>query len=142
MTELDYKLQFAGLLQRVPRELRLNPQPMIAKQIVGTEDCMKYPLFVLHIAETWPVDPVVIAEIDRLDKTPIEKEIILTELHRIGTSVLVDPADRVKAFAEYAKISGWTMPSKNDLLRSDDRLKELAAMVLNEDEIGKLEGVV
>ena len=138
MTELDYKLQFAALLQRVPKELRMNPQMDIAKTIVGKEDTLKYPMFVINIGETWPFDPLVIAEMDRLDRTPIEKEVILNELYRLGTNIYADHGDRVKAFAEYAKISGWTMQKKEDNKRSDDKLRELAAMVLNDDELPKL----
>ena len=141
MEEEDYKLRFAALLHRVPKELRLNPQPMIAKQIVGNEDTLKYPLFVLKIANEWILDELVLKEVDRLDRTPIEKEVILNELYRIGTNTFAEHADRVKAFAEYAKIAGWTLQRKEEGLRSDDKLKELAAMVLNEDELPNL-GIV
>jgi hypothetical protein len=141
VTETYYKLQFAGLLQKVPRELRSNPQPMIAKQIVGKEDCLKFPLFVLQIAEEWIFDPLVIAEIERLDRTPIEKEIVLNELYRIGTNQFAENADRVKAFAEYAKISGWTLVKKDDPMRADDKLKELAAMILTDSELPQLDKV-
>ena len=140
MTEEDYKLKFAGLLHRVPKELRLNPQPMIAKQVVGNEDTIKYPLFVLRIAVAWPVDEFVLAELDRLDRTPVEKEVVLNELHRIGTTISVDPADRVKAFAEYARIAGWTLHKKDEGLASNDRLSEIAAAILNEDELRKVAG--
>ena len=134
----EYKLKFAGLLHRLPKELRLNPQPLLAKQVVGAEDCLKYPLYVLKIAEEWPVDPFVIAELDRLDKQPIEKEVILNDLYRIGMSTFVDPADRVKAFAEYAKIAGWTLQQKKEDRPADDRLREIAAAILNDEELAKV----
>ena len=134
-------MRFAELLYRVSKDLRMNPQPLIAKKVVGNEDTLKYPLFVLRIAEEWIVDPLVLAEVDRLDRTPVEKEVVLNDLYRIGSSVSVDPADRVKAFGEYAKIAGWTLQRKEDGSRSDDKLRVLAAMVLNEEELPKLEGI-
>ena len=141
MTTEEAKLDFARLLQRVAKELRSNPQPMIAKQVVGNEDTLKYPLFVLQIAEEWPLDPIVLAEIDRIDRVPIEKEVILNDLYCIGTSRSVDPADRVKAFAEYAKISGWTLQQKKAEEKADDRLREIAAAILNDGELSTLENV-
>lgn len=127
-------MQFAALLHRVPRELRSNPQLDIAKSIVGKEDCLKYPLFVINMGETWPFDPLVIAEVDRLDRTPIEKEVILNELYRLGTNIYADHGDRVKAFAEYARISGWTLTKKDEGLKSNDKLAEIAAAILTEEE--------
>lgn len=141
MTELDYKLQFANLLQKLPRDLRSTPQPMIAKTIVGKEECLKFPLFVLSIGEEWIFDPLVLAEVERLDRTPIDKEVILNELYRIGTNEFAEHADRVKAFAEYAKISGWTLVKKDDPVRVDDKLKELAGMILRDDELPDLERI-
>ena len=139
MTETDYKLQFAKLLQGVARELRSEPQGLIAKQIVGKETCLKYPLFVLKIAEEWIFDPVVLAEVERLDRLPVEKEIILNELYRIGVNLYADHADRVKAFAEYAKISGWTLAKNDGAIRADDKLKELASMILSDEELPRLD---
>ena len=141
MTELDYKLQFANLLQKLPRDLRSTPQPMIAKTIVGKEECLKFPLFVLSIGEEWIFDPLVLAEVERLDRTPIDKEVILNELYRIGTNEFAEHSDRVKAFAEYAKISGWTLVKKDDPVRVDDKLKELAGMILTDSELPDLERI-
>ena len=135
MEQEEYKLQFAQLLQKLPRDLRLNSQPMIAKEIVGKEDANKYPMFVMRIGEEWPYDSFVLAEVERLDKTPVEKEIVLGELYHIGTNRFVEAADRVKAFAEYAKISGWTMQKKDVETGSDDKLRELASMILTDESL-------
>jgi len=70
---------------------------------------------------------------------PVEKEVILNELYRIGVNLYADHADRVKAFAEYAKISGWTLAKNDGAIRADDKLKELASMILSDEELPRLD---
>src|ERR1700677_1219119 len=101
MSEVTYKLEFAKLLQKVARDRRLESQPMIAKAILG-KDYIKYPQFLLRIADEWPLDPVVIAEVERLDRTPRVKEEVLGELWRIGTDRFASHRDQVSALAEYS----------------------------------------
>jgi hypothetical protein len=130
MEERDYKLAFARLLQRLSKELRLIPQPLIAKEVVGKEQTEKYPQFVLKIAEEWITDEVVLAEVDRLDRLPVEREVVVRNLYHIATGLTVPYADRVRAFAEIGKIMGWSLPKKDDGAEFADRMKELSEMVL------------
>jgi hypothetical protein len=140
MTELEYKLYFAKLLQRVARDIRLNPQPLIAKKVLGKECCLANPLLALQVANEWPVDAEVLAEVDRLDRLSVEKEIVIGELFRLGTNLMVNPGDRVKALSELGKLMGWGV-KKDDGTAGMDKLKELASMILTEDELPKLDSV-
>lgn len=133
-------MYFAKLLQRVSRDLRLNPQPLIAKEVLGKDCCISNPLLALQVANEWPVDSEVLEELDRLDRLPVEKEVVVSELYRIGTNVYADHANRVKALAELGKLMGWGA-KKDDGIGSNDKLKELAAMILTEDELPKLDSV-
>lgn len=132
MTENDYKLEFAKLLQKLARDRRLESQPLIAKAILG-KDYNKFPQYLLRIADEWPLDPVVIAEVERLDLIPQSKEAVLGELWRIGTDRFAGYRDRVYALSEYCKTVGWTMPKVEQPLKSNDRLDELAAMILEQN---------
>ena len=130
MEELDYKLVFAKLLQRLSKDLRSLPQPIIAKEVVGKDDAEKYPRQVLRIAEEWVFDPIVLAEVDRLDRMPIEREVVIQNLYHIATGISVPYTDRVRAFAEIGKIMGWSLNKKDDGSEFHDKMKELSEMVL------------
>lgn len=130
MEELDYKLAFARLLQRLGKDLRLLPQPMIAKEVIGKDNTERYPQYVLRIAEEWVTDSVVLAEIDRLDRLPIEREVVIQNLYQIATGLSVPYTDRVRAFSEIGKIMGWSVPKKDDGMEFHDKMKELAEMVI------------
>jgi hypothetical protein len=130
MEERDYKLAFAKLLQRLSKDLRSLPQPLIAKEIVGKEQTELYPQYVLRIAEEWIHDEVVLAEVDRLDRLPIEREVVIQNLYQIATGLTVPYVDRVRAFSEIGKIMGWGLVKKDDGTEFTDRMKELSEMVL------------
>lgn len=130
MEEQDYKLAFAKLLQRLGKDLRCIPQPLIAKEVFGKENTEKYPQYVLRVAEEWINDEIVLAEVDRLDRLPVEKEVVVRNLYHIATGITVPYADRVKAFAEIGKIMGWSIAQKDNGNEFTDRMKELSQMVL------------
>lgn len=73
-TQLEYKLRFAALLQRVPKSERLARAVDVARQVVGKADADRYPLAVIKMAQEWPYDQYVIDELDRLDSIPLSKE--------------------------------------------------------------------
>jgi hypothetical protein len=131
MSEDDYKLEFAKLLQKLARDRRLESQPMIAKAVLG-KDYIKYPQFLLRIADEWPMDPVVIKEVERLDMIIQPKEVILAELFRIGTDRFASNRDRVSALSEYCKTVGWTLPKADTGTKPLDRLEELSAMIMDQ----------
>jgi hypothetical protein len=135
MEEREYKLAFAKLLQRLSKDLRLNPQPLIAKEVVGKEQTELYPQYVLRIAEEWITDELVLAEVDRLDRLPIEREVVIQNLYQIATGLTVPYTDRVKAFAEIGKIMGWSVAKKDDGSEFSDRMKELRDAVLGNDHV-------
>jgi len=130
MEESDYKLAFAKLLQRLSKDLRSLPQPLIAKEVVGKENTEKYPQYVLRIAEEWIHDEIVLAEVDRLDREPLEQQVVVRDLYQIATGLSVPYADRVRAFAEIGKIMGWSLVKKDDGMEFSDRMKELSEMVI------------
>lgn len=132
---MDYKLAFAKLLQRLSKDLRSLPQAMIAKEVVGKEDTERYPQYVLRIAEEWVHDADVLAEVDRLDRTPLEKELVIRDLYQIATGLTVPYTDRVRAFAEIGKIMGWSLAKKDDSGEFTDRMKELRDAVLGMDNV-------
>jgi hypothetical protein len=130
MEESDYKLAFAKLLQRLNKDLRSLPQPLIAKEVIGKDNTEKYPQYTLRIAEEWIYDPLVLAEVDRLDREPIEREVVIRNLYQIATGITVPYTDRVRAFSEIGKIMGWSLVKKDDGTEFSDRMKELAEMVI------------
>lgn len=130
MEERDYKLAFAKLLQRLSKDLRSFPQPLIAKEVIGKDDTEKYPQYVLRIAEEWIRDEIVLTEVDRLDRLPIEKEVVIQNLYQIATGLTVPYVDRVRAFSEIGKIMGWSLVKRDDGTDFTDRMKELAEMVI------------
>lgn len=104
----EYQMRFAALLQRVPKDKRLQHAPVIAKQIVGKEQAERYPMHVINIATEWPHDPDVIAEIDRLDLIPIPKEVVLKDVYAIASDPYCEKKDKIAAFRLYSDMNGWT----------------------------------
>jgi hypothetical protein len=135
MEESDYKLAFAKRLQRLSKDLRSLPQPLIAKEVVGKENTEKYPQYVLRIAEAWINDEFVLAEVDRLDRLPIEREVVIQNLYQIATGLSVPYTDRVRAFSEIGKIMGWSIAKKDDGSDFSDRMKELRDAVLGASNV-------
>ena len=127
MSEEDAKLQFAALLVERPKDALL-----IAKSIVGSECAAARPMFVIEIAESWAIDPLVLGEMERLRLIPVAKEIIEKELLYLARNEYVGHGDRIKAYELVAKIGGHIVnkTQNKDEGKSDDRLKELAAMVM------------
>ena len=138
MEERDYKLAFAQKLQRLSKDLRSLPQPLIAKEVIGKDDTEKYPQYVLRIAEQWIFDEEVLKEVDRLDREPVEKEIVVRDLYQIATGLMVPYNDRVRAFAEIGKIMGWSLPKKDDGHNALPMLDELASMLDLKANDGKI----
>jgi hypothetical protein len=96
-----YKMQYAVLLQRVPKDKRPQYSAQIVKQVVGKDEAAKYTSWVLEMADQWLFDPDVIAEIDRLDHSPKTKE----ECLAMAWDFIVDPhkedKDRIAAMRLY-----------------------------------------
>ena len=53
-TQLDYKLRFAALLQRVPHKDRLVYAIHVAQEVVGKQDADRYPMQVVKMSQEWP----------------------------------------------------------------------------------------
>lgn len=128
-TEHEKKLQFAGLLQRNPKELRRSAALLVAKEVVGKEDCLKYPLFVIQIADEWQIDPIVVAEIERLDMIPVDKNTALNVLFQIALSPFTEPKDRVAALRLYADAQGWIKRNEKPDGSDNSGLIELGRML-------------
>lgn len=131
-TEHEFKLEFAALLQRVPKDKRLQAAPQIAKEVFGEETTVKYPVYVIKCAEEWPFDPIVIAEVDRLDLIPIPKEVILKDVYTLATDKFAEIKDRVSAFRLYADMNGWIIKEvkKDEDKEGPSRTQELADAIL------------
>lgn len=135
LAEYDYKLKFAELLHRIPRDGRLKFAGMVAKEVFGKDTCDKYPMYVLNCAEHWPLDPIVSAEVDRLDLIPIPKELVLKDIYGLATDKFADHKDKVAAFRLYSDMNGWTVkattkPNEGNS-GTNDLLSELSEAVLN-----------
>lgn len=103
----DYKMAFAALLQRQPKDRRAQYAVVVAKQVVGKEHASKYPLYVLQIADEWLFDPDVVAEMDRLELIKRPPEALLSELNAIISSRDTENRDRIKALELYGKLAGY-----------------------------------
>jgi hypothetical protein len=110
-SEHEYKMRFASLLQRVPREQRLTKASVVAKQLFG-KDAVKYTNYVLKIADDWPHDSVVIAEIDRLDLIPLTKEQVLRQVLDLATAPFDSNGEKRRAWELYSEIMGYKGNSK------------------------------
>jgi hypothetical protein len=123
----ERKMQFATLLQRVPREQRLTKASVVAKAVVG-KDANKYATYVLQIADDWPHDPVVIAEIDRLDLIPLTKEQLLQMVLDEANDRYADKNAKKALLELYAKIAGYIGTIKDSGANSNELLTHLQAL--------------
>jgi hypothetical protein len=102
----EYKMQFAVLLQRVPKDKRQQYAVEIVKRVVGKEDAAKYTSWVLQTADDWMFDPDVIAEIDRLDSIKKTPEQLLQQAWDFVINSNWEPRDRVLALRLYCESIG------------------------------------
>lgn len=123
----EYKMRFAELLQRVPIDKRLAGATIVAKQVVG-KDADRYPMYVIKIAEEWPFDSEVIAELDRLDLIPIPKEVILKKVYGEATDRFSEAKDRIQALRLYSEMNGWTRTTKDSGNTPNELLSHLQAL--------------
>ena len=107
-TVQEYKMRFAQLLHRTPKDKRFQSASVIAKQVVGKEMADKFPVYVIKMAEELPYDPEVIAEVDRLDLIPITKEEILKDVYSMYVDAYQDSRVKLAALRLYSDINGWT----------------------------------
>jgi pterin-4a-carbinolamine dehydratase len=110
-SEHEYKMRFATSLQRVPREQRLTKASVVAKQLLG-KDAVKFTNYVLKIADEWPHDPVVIAEIDRLDLIPLTREQVLRQVLDLAIATFDSSTDKRQAWKLYSEIAGYVGTTK------------------------------
>ena len=132
MTVEEQKSLFAERYMRRP-----NDALMIVANILGTE-ASNNPLLAITYSNTWPNDPFVLSEIKRIkgQKPPVRDYII--ELHENAKTCMNRGEE--KAAVEYYKLilqaEGYLTKSGEDG-KSDDRLKELAAMVVDNGNTGE-----
>jgi hypothetical protein len=108
----EYKMRFAALLQRFPREDRLQRVASVIKEVVGKDVAAQYPVFVLKISDEWPFDEEVLAEIDRLDLIPKSKELILSHVYSIAMDKYTEKKDKLFALKLYGEMNGWIKPKE------------------------------
>lgn len=109
---LEYKMQFARLLQKYPLHQRLQYSHQVAKQVVGKENELKYRSYILQIGDEWPNDPEVVKEIERLDSTPKTMNEYLKQVWDIVVDQNIEYSERIKALRLYGDVMKWTGESK------------------------------
>lgn len=112
---------------------RPNDALMIVANILGTE-ATSNPLQAITFANSWPNDPFVLSEIKRLTeiKPSIRQRVI--ELEERAKECMARGEE--KAAVEFYKLimqAEGHLSRTPDTGKSDDRLKELAAMVVDLD---------
>jgi hypothetical protein len=123
-----YKMRFAQALQRYARDKRNAYACAVARQVVG-RDAEKYPMYVIKIAEEWPLDPDVIAEMDRLDLIPVPREVVLNDIYAIASDPYKETKDKLQALRLYAEVNGWIQKSvSRDTGNSNELLTHLQAL--------------
>jgi len=120
-------MRFAQLLHHYGKDQRLSIAPVAAKEAVGKETAAQYPLFVIKIAQEWPFDPDVIAELDRLDSILPTRERSLHEAWTIATDKYKEPRDRIAALRLYCDVNGWTI-NKKESMSPNEMLGHLQAL--------------
>lgn len=130
MTELEQKLLFA---ERYLRNKR-NDALMIVGNIMGRAVIDVDPMVVINNANSWVNDPVVIAEMKRLEEAPAESSALLFELQTNIRECMTrgEEAAAMKGWQILLTARGLMKPDSKDDGKSDDQLAKLAAMVAPE----------
>lgn len=130
MTELEQKLLFA---ERYLRNKR-NDALMIVGNIMGRAVIDVDPMIVINNANTWVNDPVVIAEMKRIENLPPDDSALIFKLQTMIDECMQRGEE--KAAMEGMKLlftsRGLLKASGKDDGKNDDQLAKLAAMVAPE----------
>lgn len=105
---------------------------MIVASILGREKCSENPMIPISLAESLPNDEFVRKELERLRTVLPTIEDYVRELHENAKRFLDagDNTEYVKAMRLIAEMRGMIKRNANEEGKSDDRLKELANMVV------------
>ena len=124
----DYKMRFARLLQRQEKSQRLSYAHQVAKEVIGKENALKYTSYVMQIADEWPLDKEVIAEVDRLDAIPKPREEWLNEVWSRATDKMAEQKDRNQALRIYGEAMKW-LGDHDEPTESNQHLSNLHNMI-------------
>lgn len=121
------KTQFAKMLLKRP-----NDALLIAAEIVGRDVTEKQPLLPVKMANAWPVDPFVLAELERLKNTPISKNEQLIELQNAAVQMLRNGEYEAyhKTQRLISEISGFIGKKEDDSARGQGKLHEFVEAIL------------
>lgn len=136
MTELEQKTLFAERLLRRPDDAL-----MIVANILGKDVCEQNPMKPISLAQDWPNDPFILQEMERLKSILPTKEYIAREIHEKAKNAF-DRGEEKEYFAGmrlYAEIVGH-IKKASETSKSDDKLQELAGMVLDPDNTERTNG--
>jgi hypothetical protein len=103
----EYKLRFAALLQRIAKRDRLTYAIHVATEVVGKTEAARFPTHLVQIAADWPHDPLVVAEIERLDAIPMSKEEWLQRIKDVADDKHTEQKDCIAALRLYGEGGGW-----------------------------------
>jgi hypothetical protein len=120
MTELEQKLEFA-------KHFRLNKDALPIIQAILPKDADA--VTVLNAKAQWPFDPIVVAEIERLNNIPPTKEQIAFELHTKANRKDVLPEDQAKFYKLLIDLLNPGASSGKAGTKGADKLAELKAML-------------
>jgi hypothetical protein len=127
MTDLEQKTLFAERLLRRPDDAL-----MIVANILGKDVIESNPMLPISLAQDWPNDPFVVAEMQRLKAILPSLEDIAREIHEKAKKAFEQGEQReyFSGMRLYAEVTGLIKKGV-DGGKSDDRLQELADMVLD-----------
>lgn len=133
MTEQEQKTLFAERYLRRPDDAL-----MIIANILGRDVIEQNPMLPISYSQSWPNDPFVLAEIKRLQSVLPSLEDIAREIHEKAKTAFSagEMAEYFKGMRLYAEITGHIKKGASDNGKSDDRLEELAAMIVDSDNTG------
>lgn len=119
------KLFFAKMLYERPKDAL-----QIAKNVLG-DYASQNPLEVIRISEEWPVDAVVLEELDKLSRTLKDKEVIANEIYKAATLPFIPPEEYSKRMRLYCEVRGFIgraedITKKNGNGKLDELIEALA----------------
>ena len=130
---MDMKEQKTLFAERYMR--RPNDALMIVANILGTT-ATDNPMLAITYANEWPNDSFVLSEIKRLKTIAPTLRDRVIQLEELVKECMLRGEE--KAAVEYMKLimqAEGHLKAKDDGGKSDDRLKELAAMILDDDKV-------
>lgn len=114
---------------------------MIVANILGKDVIENNPMLPISLAQDWPNDPFVVAEMQRLKAILPTLEDVAREIHEKAKRAfeLGDTREYFAGMRLYAEVTGLIKKGA-DGGKSDDKLEELAAMLVDPSNTERTNG--